>query len=705
MLGKNFISSFNRFQSRFTYRQKFLFLGILFALAIPTSAYWNLRMSNFSIANIRLHEEGMHYQKLYSNLLFLIAQHGIISTASHSSDAFNPIAVQTLETQINSNFEELAALMEEPVDIIREDPITGNEVKKTALPLTTPLRNLWRQLSSYTEDAKSSLHISPHTRNDLYMNLLNSISMQIHNLDGTFDLTLTMNRVYLDLVQILLETSPHLAILTADFGMRKTMDLEVGNVSDDKSSVLLFKIKESMRNFKNASIRANRSFLRDYGDNNSQLYHQLENSLEQSLNELKFFITLINSNQRAPDLFVKSTVRSLTSLMKNMDSSREIVERILQIEAQRVKWYKYSIVSLLYISCILIGAYLVFHILSGHLLKLMTYIELISNGQFSVDLKINTKDAVGQIGSSFNRMGHEINHVVSQLQKVTSQLEEFSQKISVMADDQESLVVEQESNFQHLESVTGEIAKKSRDLANVMNSLISSSREIILSSGSKLGLDEMQNNMTSLVHVSTDILGSLSKVSGKVSNARHLIHFMTKVSDQAHLLSLNAAIETLNIGKHRQLFSEITRQIQRFAETTASSTHEIQKIVSEMFLRVTMAQNTAKNCINEINVGVNRLLIISNQLSSITKEGEKQTKKFDGVNDVMQEQAQAAENIINTIEGLSIAAKENTASIRHLRQTINALAATTHELHDVLNLFFVRDKSRLSKDNEISTNT
>lgn len=695
MLWNKFTAAFNRFQSRFTYRQKFIFLALLFALAIPAPAYWNLRMCNFFIANAQSHQEGMRYERLYLNLLDLVSQHGILTTDQLVAGRSKSNTIKLLGVQINSLFDELDAQMENPPNAVKEDPITGNPTRKVIYPLSAPLRDIWMQIVDF-EDKQ----LTNETLNySLHVSMLRRVAEQIYYLNDTFDLTLTIDEAYLGFSRILLDKIPNLYILTADLSMQQILNL--GQQTDDKRIPLLaYELKNSVINLRTFSNRVFRAFSNDPKHHAFLSYNEGENALEQMLNDFKLFGVIITSIsggavETSAEQISKISLKTLASLKVNAESLTLINEVILESIIKKYQRHKFYVLAILYLSCVFIAAYLVFHILSGHLLKLMTYIESISNGQFAIDLKINTKDAVGQIGSSFNRMGHEINDVVTQLQEVSSQLEAFSHKIALMADDQESLVVEQESNFQHLEAITGEIAKKSRDLANVMNALISSSRDILLSSGSRLGLDEMQQNMTSLVNVSRGILGSLSKVSDKVSKARHLIHFMTRVSDQAHLLSLNAAIETLNIGKHRQLFSEITTQIQRFAETTASSTNDIQKIVSDMFTRVTSAQNTAKNCIKEINVGVNRLLTVGTQLTSITKEGEKQTEKFDGVNHVMQEQAEAAESIINTIKGLSDAARENTSSIRHLRQTLDELAKTTHELHNVLNLFFVHDKSKL----------
>jgi methyl-accepting chemotaxis protein WspA len=179
----------------------------------------------------------------------------------------------------------------------------------------------------------------------------------------------------------------------------------------------------------------------------------------------------------------------------------------------------------------------------------------------------------------------------------------------------------------------------------------------------------------------------LSGLQEKVSSSSTLIAFMGKVSDQASLLSLNSAIETSNIKSHKINFDKITQEIQRFAEKTAASTHEIEEIIEEINSSVVNVRLEANGCLQEINEGAQRLINVSNQLSSITNQGKEQLKKFENVNDVMQMQAIAAENIIYSITSLGETAQENTRSIHVLHENVGELGRTAAELQKTIGLF------------------
>ena len=109
-----------------------------------------------------------------------------------------------------------------------------------------------------------------------------------------------------------------------------------------------------------------------------------------------------------------------------------------------------------------------------------------------------------------------------------------------------------------------------------------------------------------------------------------------------------------------------------------------------MSVNVSAVREDANNCLREISEGVQRLVSVQQQLTSITKQGKEQVRKFESVNDVMQVQAFAAENIIQSIIRLSEAAKENTQYTKILHQTTAELGTTAIELQKVLSLFFTK---------------
>jgi methyl-accepting chemotaxis protein len=260
------------------------------------------------------------------------------------------------------------------------------------------------------------------------------------------------------------------------------------------------------------------------------------------------------------------------------------------------------------------------------------------------------------------------------------------------AKEQEEVVGAQENSIHEIERTAQEIAVESRVLANMMEAISQVSKEYTIADSAKSGLDHMQSQMLALADGSSKILHGINEIQQKVIGSENLMTFMSKISDQARMLSLNSAIETANVHHQKQSFAKITQEIQRFADKTSNSIHDIQNIINEITFNVATVRVEANICVNEIKEGVGRLISVNQQLTSITNQGREQVRKFESVNDVMQVQAFAAENIIESIRQISATAEENTKSIRSLHLTTAELAITATELQRVTGMFFKEKK-------------
>lgn len=671
---------FNQFQSHFSYRKKFVFLALLFLISVPIPTYWNFQYLYHASKLNTLHNYGLEVQNTLTALLCKTSQYAILDINDRNDPTANPNqkTLLSLQKDIDELINDIHLWNQNVSEVPLANLSAKEEAERNIQLLIGFIDHQWKEISigSLKDKVQASI----------YLELLQQMAHLLYQLRDHFDLTLGMDEPLNEITEALLLIYPKMTLQITEASLKKIEEKKKNTVALSIYSYLLKKEFFILHRNLSSSFQ---HFVHDSWRPEHQLYHQNINALDQfknSLNNLIASFSFSLPSDSYADL-ASSTIRDLEkSAESNHDFARFLVKRHLEF----ITSLRLFLLFVLLFGSFNVIIFVLFRILSGHLVKLMNYIENISQGNLETTISMNAKDIVGQIGLAFSKMGSTIKQIVNRLKDVGIQLKEFSQKIVLMSDEQEKAIASQESKLQSLGVIAKEIAIKSRELANVMNILITTSQNVVQGNSSMAGIENMKEALTSLVRTSTVIFEKINGIYEKICKANHLIEYMGRVSEQAHLLSLNASIETLNIDKQRGEFFEITKQIERFAETTAISTQEMQKIIGDMFSRLSLGQKIAKQCVNEIHAGVNRLLLVSNQLVSMAREGQKQTLKFISVNNVMQEQAKEAETIIETIDKLSSAAHENTNSIKHLRQTIEELSATTHELHDVLNHFFTK---------------
>ena len=198
----------------------------------------------------------------------------------------------------------------------------------------------------------------------------------------------------------------------------------------------------------------------------------------------------------------------------------------------------------------------------------------------------------------------------------------------------------------------------------------------------------MQQDMLIFAEASNKFSNLLKLVHDDVLHTHNAAILMSDISTEGAMLALNAEIEAVNTGKYRQSFSKLTHEISRFADKTASSNQKIEEIIREMTSNVENGRTTVSGCLQEIVIGTDRLRIVGYHLGGLTSEIEKQSKTFDNVEEITQQNALQAEQLIKSIAPLAESAEESSSLIHHVQEAITQLANTAEELREVLNMFF-----------------
>ncbi len=385
----------------------------------------------------------------------------------------------------------------------------------------------------------------------------------------------------------------------------------------------------------------------------------------QDLNELKLLVQI-------PLQRLQEQLTGLTEEQIRSQKARDV----------QMLWILYTA---LFLGALVVLFYLVKKLLTNHLQHLTDHIEQMASGRLTPCFCSGDKDEFGRVGRALDLMSATISHIAQEMHALGDKLAAASQQIAQTTHEQEYYIHGQEMQIQTIETTAQELAQTQRNLAlKTQQEDGSGKRSVFSAEKVQTDMEQLQTHIHTLLQASASIVTLLSGVEDKVQHSAAMIAFMTKVSESANLLALNASIETANLTKNRESFAAISQKIQRFAENTAASSIDIKSVVLVMLENVSAVKADSLACLKEINAGGQQLMDVSRQLAHISQQSREQIEKFDELTHFIQRQAVNMDQINQDIVQLRTSSQTNKALIQGLHNALINLSDTATHLQQTL---------------------
>ncbi|NGX57261.1 MAG: Methyl-accepting chemotaxis protein 4 [Chlamydiae bacterium] len=300
----------------------------------------------------------------------------------------------------------------------------------------------------------------------------------------------------------------------------------------------------------------------------------------------------------------------------------------------------------------------------------------LSEGDFSIRVKVDdgANEEIQQLALSFNIMAQSFEEIVSQVNRLGINLTSSSKEIFEATREHEASSKNQELTTNEILGISIEISSNAKEFAKTIQDVTNVVEQTAsLANKGRESLNQMEAIMRQMVDASADIASKLGILNDKAGNINSVITTITNVADQINLLSLNAAIIADKAGEDGRSFSVIAGEIRDLADQTALATLDIDSIVDEMMSAVSSSVMGVDDFIQEIRNGVSQNEKVAEHLSEIIERVQALAPRFELVNEGMQIQYDASEQINEAITKLSRTAHTTAESMHQFAITTNEL--------------------------------
>ncbi|PIC78828.1 hypothetical protein CSV75_15220 [Sporosarcina sp. P18a] len=155
---------------------------------------------------------------------------------------------------------------------------------------------------------------------------------------------------------------------------------------------------------------------------------------------------------------------------------------------------------------------------------------------------------------------------------------------------------------------------------------------------------------------------SMSQLSDRSVEIQSIVGVIENIAAQTNLLALNASIEAARAGEYGKGFSVVAQEVRKLAESTSTSTKDIQQLTNSLREEIVQALEATKKSSKLIEQGV----AVSVQTAS----------KIDHILETVRE----SQLDISSIEKMIVEQNELSALMQKELQKANSLFSSAHEL-------------------------
>ncbi|MRS13101.1 MAG: methyl-accepting chemotaxis protein [Actinobacteria bacterium] len=290
------------------------------------------------------------------------------------------------------------------------------------------------------------------------------------------------------------------------------------------------------------------------------------------------------------------------------------------------------------------------------LYQVVTSIKSACEGEIGHKTTVETKDEFGILARSYNQMLDLIIYLISQMQDSSSRLSGASTEILSATEQQASGAAEQAASISQTTATMEELAATYRQIAENANQVVKMAETSL--GNAESGQQAVMNTLDSMESIKSRSQSSAAKIlqlGERSQQIGQVLAIINSIADQTKILALNAAIEAARAGEAGKGFSVVAVEIRKLAESVVDSTGEIETIMTE------------------IQTAANDLVIAT----------EQELKQVEGGVNLAHTTGESFDQILETIEQTTIAAKEISAATQQQRSATEQVVKAMHEVASV----------------------
>lgn len=309
-------------------------------------------------------------------------------------------------------------------------------------------------------------------------------------------------------------------------------------------------------------------------------------------------------------------------------------------------------------------------------------------GDIGHKVQVDSIDEFGVLAKSYNQMLDLIVYLIRQTQESSRRLAQSSSEILSATEQQASGSAEQAASISETTATMEELAATYRQIAENANQVVSMA-EVSLGSAES-GQQAVMNTLTAMEDIKARSQASANKILSLGERSQQIgqvLEIINSIADQTKILALNAAIEAARAGEAGKGFSVVAIEIRKLAESVVDSTGEIGSIMTEIQSAANELVIATEQELKQVQGGVDLAHTTGDSLDQILETIEQTTVAAKEISGATQQQRSATDQVVKAMREVAAVAQQTAAGGRQVAGAAEQLANIARESSQVGSAF------------------